>query len=193
MHINDHRQTLSLTVSAVAFAASLTAAPAALAQDTAVRQLVLSQWAQNKSAWNARDAAGVGAAFSEGGSFRTATMHASVQGAEAVARAIGVTFSAFPDFQVQSAAPDFLDDRRIVERWTATGTWTQPFPAGPLAGVVPTGRRFTVQGVSLYEWDNGKISSYENYFNVLAMMAQIGAVAMPTAQAPGVAKQGEPR
>jgi hypothetical protein len=58
----------------------------------------------------------------------------------------------------------------------------------PLAGVAPTVRRFTVQGMSLYEWDNGKSRSNENYFNVLAKMAQIRALSLRVAQPPAGAK-----
>lgn len=173
----QRRAGLALALSALGFAAS----PAALAAEPSgpARQQILAAHARYKAAWNDRDAAGVGAAFGATGTFKSAAMTAPVQGSEAIAKAVAVTLTAFPDFQVKVDSNEFLDDRRMVERWTISGTWTHPFPAGPFAGLTPTGKRFSVTGASFYTWDGTKLESYENYYNVLSLMVQIGAVSLP--------------
>ena len=63
-------------------------------------------------------------------------------------------FTRMPDVQVR------VDDRiiagdRIVARMSYTGTHTQP-----LAGIAPTGRRFTLRTIDIWRVENGKLAEH---------------------------------
>ena len=80
-----------------------------------------------------------------------------------------------PDFRIDSTQADAVGDR-IVDRWIVKGTWAQPFPGGPLAGAKPSGRAFTLPGVSIAEVEGGKRRSYTQYWDQLAFLSQIGVI-----------------
>jgi len=77
---------------------------------------------------------------------------------------------AFPDarFEIQD---EFTDSQNEVTRWTVTGTHQ-----GDLAGIPPTGRRFSVTGISIARVANGKIIESWNSWDALGMMQQLGVV-----------------
>ncbi len=91
--------------------------------------------------------------------------------------------TAFPDLKLVVVSIAWTSQNAMVDRWTLTGTWTEPFLSGPLNGVKPTGRPFTIEGASFYEWEGGKIKRYENYYDRLSLLGQIGALAPPAAAA----------
>jgi predicted ester cyclase len=77
---------------------------------------------------------------------------------------------AFPDarFEIQD---EFTGSQNEVTRWTVTGTHQ-----GELAGIPPTGRRFSVTGISIARIANGKIIESWNSWDALGMMQQLGVV-----------------
>ena len=78
--------------------------------------------------------------------------------------------SAFPDahFTIDDA---FTQGQNEVTRWTVVGTHE-----GELAGIPPTGRRFSVTGISIARVVNGKITESWNSWDALGMMQQLGIV-----------------
>jgi steroid delta-isomerase-like uncharacterized protein len=58
-----------------------------------------------------------------------------------------------------------------VTRWTVAGTHE-----GELAGIPPTGRRFSVTGISIARIANGKITESWNNWDALGLMQQLGVV-----------------
>jgi predicted ester cyclase len=63
------------------------------------------------------------------------------------------------------------DDVSIIEL-TATGTHT-----GPLGELAPTGRRVEIVGCNVVEVVDGKILREREYFDEMALMRQLGAIA----------------
>ena len=158
----------------------LTALPARAADGGANRRAILAAHERFKAAWNQRDAGTIAALLGDDGAFTTPYSNGKLTGGAAVAKVLEAgTFAAFPDFSVQVISAEFVDDRTMFERWVLSGTWSGAFKAGPLAGAPPSGRRFTVTGVSRYEWDGARLRSYDAWFDQLSMLAQIGALGGP--------------
>lgn len=88
----------------------------------------------------------------------------------------GGLFTGIPDFKVQTVSNDMVDESRMAEQWVISGTWTKPFPGGPLAARSLREKSFTVPGASLYEWENGKIKKYDAYYDQMPFLTQIGVI-----------------
>ena len=63
--------------------------------------------------------------------------------------------AAFPDFQFTTEDLFAGDDDRVVVRFTMTGTHE-----GEFAGMVPTGRRFSLEGIAIMRVVDGKIVEF---------------------------------
>jgi Predicted ester cyclase len=63
------------------------------------------------------------------------------------------------------------DGQDEITRWTVAGTHQ-----GELAGIPPTGRRFSVTGISIARIVNGKITESWNNWDTLGLMQQLGVV-----------------
>jgi steroid delta-isomerase-like uncharacterized protein len=81
-----------------------------------------------------------------------------------------------------AATPDFhmsLDDL-VVEgglaayRWTMSGTHT-----GPMRGIPPTGKRFSMPGMSIMRVRDGKIVEGWHNYDMLGLLQQLGVVPAP--------------
>lgn len=85
--------------------------------------------------------------------------------------------SAFPDAHgtITSAYGD--DEHATVEiTWEGTHDGTL---SGPMGDLPPTHRRITVQAVEVVTLREGKVASDHHYFDVLSMLAQLGALSQP--------------
>lgn len=63
------------------------------------------------------------------------------------------------------------DGDYVAARWIVSVDHT-----GPFAGVAPTGRRVTFDGVALYRMQGGRIAETWLYADEMALLGQIGAV-----------------
>ena len=87
--------------------------------------------------------------------------------------------NAFPDahFTIHDAYTlgQGNDGQDEITRWTVAGTHE-----GELAGIPPTGRRFSVTGISIARIANGKIIESWNNWDALGLMQQLGVVSAET-------------
>lgn len=75
---------------------------------------------------------------------------------------------AFPDFKLELQS--IIDaDSRIAAQWTMTGT-----QMGDLPGVPATRRQISGRGVSVFELKGDKITKCQDYYNLAAMLKQLG-------------------
>jgi heme-degrading monooxygenase HmoA/limonene-1,2-epoxide hydrolase len=79
---------------------------------------------------------------------------------------------AFPDNRLEIIAIH-ADDRGGVHEGRATGTHTGTL-RGPAGEIAPTGRTATVDFCGVYEFEEGKITSYHLYFDQAEMLSQLG-------------------
>jgi steroid delta-isomerase-like uncharacterized protein len=125
-------------------------------------------------AWNSHDAAAVAGNFLPDGSFSSPSAGPQPLVGKAIGDFAAGTFAGFPDFQLEIISMTPVDAKTVAERFVWSGTWSQPFPAGPLAGARPSGKSVRVPGVSYFVIENGKIRSETAYFDHLSLVRQMG-------------------
>ena len=157
-----------------AFAAAL--ALGACAQGPTPQQnAMMNVFTNYKAAWNGHDAKAIGAAFQADGTYTSPAAGGTIPAAGVAGFTQGL-FAAMPDFHVNVVSVDPTDDNHVAEQWVVTGTWTQPFPAGPLAGATPTKKAIHLPGSSFIEFKDGKIVSDTLYFDQMAFLTQLGVI-----------------
>jgi steroid delta-isomerase-like uncharacterized protein len=82
------------------------------------------------------------------------------------------TRNAFPDvhFDVREA---IAEDERVAIRWVMTGTHLGDLPRLPA-----TGKKFSIEGMTFYYFQNGQIRGHRQAFDQLGFLAQIGRLAL---------------
>jgi steroid delta-isomerase-like uncharacterized protein len=78
--------------------------------------------------------------------------------------------TAFPDIRF-TVADLVAEGETVVARWSCQGTHK-----GDLNGIAPTGKQFTISGISVARFANGKISEGWVNWDALGMMQQLGVV-----------------
>jgi predicted ester cyclase len=96
-------------------------------------------------------------------------------GREAAETIWNVYHDAFPDNQLQITAIH-ADDRGGVHEGRATGTHTGTL-RGPGGEIAPTGRKAEINFCGVYEFEEGKITSFHLYFDQADMLRQLGITA----------------
>jgi steroid delta-isomerase-like uncharacterized protein len=78
--------------------------------------------------------------------------------------------SAFPDLRL-TIEDVISEDDTVMTRWSCNGTHK-----GDLSGIAPTGKHFTISGITVSRLSNGKVAeSYVNW-DALGLMQQLGVV-----------------
>jgi len=129
-----------------------------------------------KEAWNRHDVGAVVAQYGSGGTLDNPS--AGKVAGEALGQWVGALFTAIPDFHVDTVSTNVAGDT-LTEEWVIKGTWTQPFPGGPLAGAKPTGKSFVVPGAGFYRYSGGKIVDGRHYFDQMSFLTQLGVIPPP--------------
>ena len=136
---------------------------------------LMQNFTNYKAAWNRHDVSALTGYFQQNGTLYSPDVN-TVSGPALTGYLQGL-FTAIPDFKVELKTANFIGNQSIADQWVIKGTWTQPFPGGPLAGAKPTGKSFAVPGSGFYEWKDGKIVSGTHYFDQLSFLTQIGVIA----------------
>ena len=125
------------------------------------------------SAWNARDADAIVAAFAEGGTYTDPTVTGTPLSGAAIAEHVGGLFTAFPDLSRENLNAQLVNgdasDCTVVVRWLMRGINT-----GPLREWSPSGRSVALRGADFISFANGKITSVDSYFDRQTMAEQLG-------------------
>lgn len=82
----------------------------------------------------------------------------------------------------QKACPDMrikvdqliAEGDKVVDYWTATGTQT-----GEMMGMPASNKSFTMTGMDITRWENGKVKEIWHVEDMLTFMQQLGFVPMP--------------
>jgi steroid delta-isomerase-like uncharacterized protein len=94
-------------------------------------------------------------------------------GIESVKQAITMLLTAFPDLHL--TLEDLIaEGDRIAVHWTMSGTHL-----GASLGMPPTGKQFTIPGVSLLRLESGKAVEAWIIQDQLSMLQQLGLAPMP--------------
>ncbi|MBV9623623.1 MAG: ester cyclase [Acidobacteria bacterium] len=91
-------------------------------------------------------------------------------GIEGYKQFVAYYLNAFPDVRF-TIDNEVAEADMVVIRWTATGSHE-----GDLAELAPTGRHFSVTGITMARLSDGKVAESWNSWDALGMMQQLGAV-----------------
>ena len=93
------------------------------------------------------------------------------RGPESEKKRVNLYRNAFPD--IRFTVEDLIaEGETVTARWSCHGTHK-----GDLNGIAPTGKQFTVSGMSIARFTNGKIMEGWVNWDALGMMQQLGVVA----------------
>jgi steroid delta-isomerase-like uncharacterized protein len=134
---------------------------------------------QIEEAFNAADWDAYSALVSNDTVFETPT--ARSQGRDEILRYVRGVKAAFPDMKVTVTKALACDDT-VVEELSVEGTHLGPIqtPRGPIPA---TNRSIKLKTVMLFEFTNGKLVAYREYFDRAGLMAQLGIGAPAPASA----------
>lgn len=94
---------------------------------------------------------------------------ATYEGKDKIRKFMGELFGYSPDTKVETKATFLGKDWAIVE-WIWSGTQT-----GDIEGVIEaTGKRFSIRGASIFEFQDGKIKRQSDYYNAGRFLYQLG-------------------
>jgi steroid delta-isomerase-like uncharacterized protein len=92
------------------------------------------------------------------------------RGPESEKKRVTLYRTAFPD--VRLTIEDIIAEGEIVmTRWSCRGTHK-----GDLSGIAPTGKQFTISGITVGRLTNGKIAESYVSWDALGLMQQLGVV-----------------
>lgn len=107
-------------------------------------------------------------AFAPSVTYDNVTTH--LQGIDAVRKYFSEYVTGFSnrDFKVLEI---YGQGDHVIKRWSFTGTHT-----GDFAGIKPTGKRITVEGVTIAKMVNGKITEERDYADDLGLLQKLGVI-----------------
>ncbi len=97
-----------------------------------------------------------------------------VTGKEQMRENLEGLFKSFPDFTMESVAV-FGKGNRVCGQWHATGT-----ASGANEGEeAMAGKQFSVPGVTITEWEDGKVVRSTLYADMATVLTQLGVIQLP--------------
>ncbi len=132
---------------------------------------VLQEWLD---AWNARDADRIVACLADDAVYEDVPLGAMNRSAAETRQFVAVAWKGFPDLRFEAVEASALGEHAVFE-WTMAGTHTGDFP-----GLPPSGRSFSVRGVSVVELaSNGRIRRIRDYWDFATALRQLGFLPEP--------------
>jgi len=92
------------------------------------------------------------------------------RGPESEKKRITLYRNAFPDLRL-TVEGLFADGETVVARWSCQGTHK-----GELNGIAPTGKQFTISGITIAHFANGKMVQGWINWDALGLMKQLGVI-----------------
>jgi steroid delta-isomerase-like uncharacterized protein len=134
------------------------------------REEIVALFARRQEAWQRHDAAALAADHAED-AVADSPMQGRLTGRARIEEVYASWFVAFPDL-IRNCRELLIDDHRVVEIFTVSGTQSAPF------GNVPaTGRRLDIKGAWLSRLSpDGQIIADERLYDVTAVLVQLGVL-----------------
>ena len=126
-------------------------------------------------AWNKHDVEALIALFQPEGTLTNPVFNNPLSGA-ALRGYLEAQHKAYPDIKAEAVGEKLLGTNTIGGRFRVTGTWTNAMTAGPLAGMAPTGKSFTLQSADFFEIKDGKIAAWTQYYDRMTLLTQMGII-----------------
>jgi steroid delta-isomerase-like uncharacterized protein len=120
------------------------------------------------AAWNSHDAGRLMSLFAEDGSYGEFGLGRTVLGQEEIHRYLITTFAALPDLTIAPISDPLSSGERVLWKWLMTATHQ-----GEFGGVLPTGKRFELRGISVLLTRGDKIVRGADCFDVASVARQV--------------------
>jgi steroid delta-isomerase-like uncharacterized protein len=133
------------------------------------REQVVSLIQTMQRAWNARDPQALTAAHADDGVI-VSPIFGEVHGRTEIQRSYDELFRAFADWTLEGHDL-IIDGARAAQTFTVSATHTSE-----LFGVEATHRRFTIQGVLVFEFRDGKVSHERRMYDFTGLLVQLGVL-----------------
>jgi predicted ester cyclase len=131
------------------------------------REDVATFFAGRQSAWQARDATALANGHALDGRV-SSPMWRELHGREAILESYRQLFETFPDWEFRGEAM-LIDGDRIAQSFSASATLE-----GEFMGLPPTHKRCQIEGVRLYEMQDGLILSERRLYDFTGLLMQVG-------------------
>jgi steroid delta-isomerase-like uncharacterized protein len=119
--------------------------------------------------WNTHDLSLLDAVYAEDAVFEDVTEGATYGGLEKIRVSFGEDITYAPDISIDVVSL-FASANRGALEWVWSGTQT-----GDIPGLLPaTGKAFSVRGVSLFEFRNGRVIRQADYYDAARFLHQLG-------------------
>lgn len=126
--------------------------------------------AEYPAAWSAHDIEKIKSFFIDDCVYEDPTLGVKKKGKEGLLEFIDEILTMQPDFRLEYQHY-FATDTHGAAVWTISNTWN-----GHFHGVDCTGKRVHFSGVTLFEFNNGKISRNTDYWDLIPLLVQLGVL-----------------
>ena len=133
------------------------------------RPEILAFFAKRQEQWNAHDARALAAGHAPDGVVHS-PMHGTPRGRTAIEESYFSLFSAFPDWQF-TGDDVIVDGPRVAQVFSAEATHV-----GEFMGIGGSNKRFRIQGVRLYELQNGLIHVERRLYDFTELLIKSGVL-----------------
>ena len=119
--------------------------------------------------WQARDASALAACHTPDGTI-ISPIFRTVNGADQIAVSYRSLYEIFPDWDYR-ATQLLIDGTNVAEAFSASATHK-----GEFLGLPGSGKRFTIEGVRLFEMRDGRIAHERRYYDFTGLLIQLGVL-----------------
>jgi steroid delta-isomerase-like uncharacterized protein len=144
-------------------------------QATLDRQFVEDFARRYDEAWESGDGARVAELCAEDVVWVDPALPEALRGRDAVRGFVEATYRMVPDVRFEMPEPPYTapSGSRVIVPYRMSGTMTGPWEYMDLA---PTGRRFEVDGIDVWDMRDGVIAHYRTLYDSMDMSRQIGVL-----------------
>ncbi|MEO8078718.1 MAG: ester cyclase [Acidobacteriota bacterium] len=124
-------------------------------------------FAAQQEEWTARDAGALALRHAETGTI-VSPIFRTVEGRQEILESYQALFATFPDWDFR-ATRLIVDGDRVAQEFTVHATHTREF-----MGLAGSGRTFDIEGVLIFEIEDGLIRFERRYYDFTGLLIQLG-------------------
>ena len=132
---------------------------------------------QYLEAWNSHDAERIEPLVTDDIVWLDPALPEPARGVEEVKEFMRVSWVAFPDLRF-TPGPMWLDPHEDSMTWAWRMEGTHSGPLDP-PGFAPTGRTIDIDGIDVWDFEDGRISRYRAYYDMALVARQLGFMPPP--------------
>lgn len=126
-------------------------------------------FAEQQDEWNRRDSEALARRHTANGTL-ISPIFRMVQGREEIRGSYQSLFTTFPDWRY-TGQQLLVDGDRVAEEFIVHATHS-----GTFMGLPPSGRKFDIRGVRLFEMSGGLIAQERRYYDFTGLLMQLGVL-----------------